>query len=161
MNDRANIVIERTYAAEPEELWGLWTTKAGFESWWGPQGFRSDVHKIEARQDGALHYDMVADAPEVVAEMAKLDRPPSHGIRGTFSEFKPHERLVLSQIIDFLPGVEPYNSTIEVEFFPAGEGHVRMVVTLWPMHDAETSAMQKEGFLSQLSKLDERYGWQG
>lgn len=153
MNDNANIVIERTYAAQPEELWGLWTTKAGFESWWGPQGFHTDVRRIEARQDGALHYDMV--------EEAKLDRPPSQGVRGTFSEFKPHERLVLTQIIDFLPGVEPYNSTIVVEFFPAGEGRVRMVVTLWPMHDAETSGMQKEGFLSQLSKLDERYGWKG
>src|SRR5690606_28207313 len=92
MNDKANIVIERTYAAQPEELWGLWTTKAGFESWWGPQGFHTDVRRIEARQDGALHYDMV--------EEAKLDRPPSQGIRGTFSEFKPHERLVLTQIID-------------------------------------------------------------
>ncbi len=108
-----------------------------------------------------MWYSMQASARDIWAGMAKLDRPPSHGIRGTFSEFKPHERLVLSQIIDFLPGVEPYNSTIEVEFFAAGEGHVRMVVTLWPMHDTETSAMQKEGFLSQLSKLDERYGWKG
>jgi uncharacterized protein YndB with AHSA1/START domain len=31
----ASIVIERTYAASAQELWDLWTTKAGFESWWG------------------------------------------------------------------------------------------------------------------------------
>jgi uncharacterized protein YndB with AHSA1/START domain len=29
-------VIERTYRATVQELWELWTTKEGFESWWGP-----------------------------------------------------------------------------------------------------------------------------
>ena len=33
---QAVIVIERTYRAQVEELWALWTTMAGFESWWGP-----------------------------------------------------------------------------------------------------------------------------
>jgi hypothetical protein len=33
------------------ELWKLWTTKDGFESWWGPEGFRADVHTIEAREE--------------------------------------------------------------------------------------------------------------
>src|SRR5690606_34886017 len=31
---QATVVIERTYRARVEELWELWTTKAGFESWW-------------------------------------------------------------------------------------------------------------------------------
>ena len=37
------VVIERTYRAQAEELWDLWTTKTGFESWWGPEGFRVEV----------------------------------------------------------------------------------------------------------------------
>ena len=40
---QSSIVIERTYAAQPQELWSLWTTKDGFQSWWGPEGFRADV----------------------------------------------------------------------------------------------------------------------
>ena len=32
------VVIERTYQARVEELWELWTTKEGFESWWAPEG---------------------------------------------------------------------------------------------------------------------------
>ncbi|HZV57405.1 MAG TPA: SRPBCC domain-containing protein [Sphingobium sp.] len=155
----SSLVIERTYTAEPKELWELWTTKEGFESWWGPQEFRADVHTIEPRQGGALHYDMVADTPEAVTAMEKMGAPTSHPCRGTFSEFRPHERLVLTQVIDFLPGVEPYDSTIAVDFFAAGEGRVRMVVTLSQMHDAATTGMQREGFLSQLSKLDKRYHW--
>lgn len=155
---KANIVIERTYKTRVEELWDLWTTKEGFASWWGPQDFRADVHTLEARLGGALHYDMVADTPEMVAAMKKMGRPPSHETRGTFTEFKPHERLVLTHVIEFLPGVKPYDNTMMVEFFPASGGRVRMVVTLSPMHDANFTKMQQEGFTSQLTKLDKRYG---
>jgi len=157
---KSSFVIERTYAAKPEELWELWTTKDGFESWWGPQEFRADVHMIEPRQGGALHYDMVANTPEAVAAMKGMGAPTTQPCRGIFSEFRPYERLVLTQTIDFLPGVEPYDSMIAVDFFAAAQGRARMVVTLSQMHDAATTGMQREGFLSQLSKLDKRYDWQ-
>jgi uncharacterized protein YndB with AHSA1/START domain len=153
----SNLVIERTYTADVDELWQLWTTKEGFESWWGPEQFRADVHKIEARLGGALHYDMVANTPEAVKAMEGMGAPTSQPCRGSFREFKPNERLLLTQVIDFLPGVAPYDSTIAVDFLLATDGRVRMVVTLSQMHDAATTAMQKEGFTSQLSKLDRRY----
>jgi hypothetical protein len=100
---------------------------------------------------------MIADAPEMIAAMKQMDRPSSHETRGTFSEMKPHERLAITHVIDFLPGVKPYDSTIVVEFFPAGES-VRMVVTLDPMHDEEFTKMQTMGFTSQLTKLDKPFG---
>lgn len=158
---KTSIVIERIYKAEPEELWALWTTKEGFESWWGPKGFRADVHRIEARLGGALHYDMVADTPAMVTAMKNMGQPPSTECKGSFSEFRPCERLALTQVIDFLPGVKPYDSRMEIDFIPASDGHVRMIVTLGQMHDAQTTKMQQEGFTSQLSKLDRHYSWQG
>jgi uncharacterized protein YndB with AHSA1/START domain len=158
---RPPIVVERTYKASVEQLWELWTTKEGFASWWGPQDFRADVHKLEPRLGGALNYDMVADTPQMIAAMKEMGQPPSHKTRGTFSEFKPYERLALTHVIDFLPGVKHYESTMLVEFFPVSGGRVRMVVTLSPMHDGDTSKMQHEGFTSQLTKLDKRFGWTG
>jgi uncharacterized protein YndB with AHSA1/START domain len=155
-SSKAKVIVERTYRARVEDLWELWTTKQGFESWWGPGGFRAEIHTIEARVGGALHYDMIADAPEMIAAMKQMGRPTSHASRGTFAEFSPHRRLTLTHMIDFLPGVKPYESTIEVEFFPAGE-FVRMVVTLYPMHDDEFTKMQAMGFTSQLTKLDRRF----
>ncbi|MFN3431430.1 MAG: SRPBCC domain-containing protein [Candidatus Sericytochromatia bacterium] len=155
--ERPKIVIERTYPGRAEEMWALWTTKEGFESWWGPVGFRADVQAIEGRQDGALHYDMVADTPEMIEAMKQMGQPASHPTRARFSEYRPYDRLVVTSVIDFLPGVDPYDSVIEVDFFPKGEA-VRMVVTLGPMHSDEFSGMQAEGFTSQLSKLDARFG---
>jgi len=153
---RQRVVIERAYKARVDELWALWTTKEGFESWRGPEGFRVEVHAIDARVGGKLHYDMIADAPEQIAAMKQMGQPVSHETRGTFTEVRTHERLSLTHVIDFLPGVAPYDSTMAVEFFPSGE-RVRMVVTLDPMHSDEFSKMQTMGFTSQLTKLDRRF----
>jgi uncharacterized protein YndB with AHSA1/START domain len=154
---RPKVVVERTYRARADELWELWTTKEGFESWWGPEGFRVEVHALEARVGGALHYDMIADAPEHIAAMKQMGRPVSHESHGTFTELRPHERLAITHVIDFLPGVEPYESTMAVDLFPSGDS-VRMVVTLDPMHTDEITKMSTMGFTSQLTKLDKRFG---
>ena len=153
------VIVERSYRAAVEDLWALWTTKAGFESWWGPEGFRVEVQALEARPGGALAYDMIADAPDAVAAMQRLGQPLSHATHGWFDEFRPHERLTLKHRIDFIAGVEPYESTIEVDFHPAGD-QVRMVVTLHPHRDPHWTRMSAEGFRSQLGKLDRRFGWQ-
>ena len=63
---------------------------------------------------------------------------------------------MLTQMIDFVPGVEPYESTIMVDFFPSGEW-VRMVVTLSPMHDEEFTKLASQGLVSQLANLDKRF----
>src|SRR5262249_13589733 len=95
MNEKsaAKTIGNRTYPAAPQELWELWTTKEGFESWWGRKGFRSVVHKIEAREGGELHYDMLAATPEMIECMDKTGQPRSHKTRGRFAEFKPYQRL--------------------------------------------------------------------
>jgi uncharacterized protein YndB with AHSA1/START domain len=152
----SHVVIERTYRARVEELWELWTTREGFESWWGPEGFRVEVYTLEPHVGGKLHYNMIAHAPEQLAAMRQLNRPPSHEVNARFSAWKPLEWLTITNSIDFLPGVEPYESTIHVEFFPAGAS-VRMVVTLDPMHSEEFTRMSKMGFTSQLTKLDRRF----
>ena len=42
------VVLERTYRATVQELWDLWTTREGFESWWAPAGCRAHVRTLEA-----------------------------------------------------------------------------------------------------------------
>jgi predicted enzyme related to lactoylglutathione lyase len=86
--------------------------------------------------------------------------PRARGARGRFAEFKPLERLTLVHEIDFIPRVEPYESTIEVDFHASGD-HARMVVTLHPHRDPHWTKMSAEGFRSQLTKLDKRFGRTG
>jgi hypothetical protein len=99
---------------------------------------------------------MIADSPEMIAAMKQMGQPPSHATRSRFTEFRPQSRLVLTNVIDFIPGVAAYESKIAVDFFSAG-GSVRMVVVLDALHSDEFTKMQKEGFTSQLAKLDQRF----
>ena len=46
---------------------------------------------------------------------------------------------------------------IEVDFHASGD-HARMVVTIHPHCDAHWTKMATEGFRSQLTKLDKRFG---
>jgi predicted 3-demethylubiquinone-9 3-methyltransferase (glyoxalase superfamily)/uncharacterized protein YndB with AHSA1/START domain len=153
---RPPVVIERLYRARAEDLWELWTTKQGFESWWGPAGFRVEVHAIDARAGGLLHYDMIADTPEMTEAMRRMGRPPSHGTRARYVELDLHRHIVITHVIDFLPGVQAYDSTLRVNFCASGD-YVRMVVTLEPMHDQAFTDMSAMGFSSQLGKLNARF----
>src|SRR5215831_1370215 len=102
--------FERYYDAAVEDLWDLWTTKEGFESWWGPQGFRVEVHTIDARGGGALFYDMIAVGAAQIAALKHMGMPASHETRGQFVEVEPHRQLQIRHIIDFIPGLEPYEN---------------------------------------------------
>jgi uncharacterized protein YndB with AHSA1/START domain len=149
---RPPIVIERSYEAAVEDLWELWTTKDGFESWWGPEGFRVEVHAIEPRVGGKLSYDMIAVGAEQVAWMKGAGMPLSHPTTSKFVEVVPLRRLKILSVIDFLPGVEPYDNHILVEFEPKGSS-VRMVVSIEPHRDEKFTGMAVAGFESQLTKL--------
>jgi uncharacterized protein YndB with AHSA1/START domain len=149
---RQPLKFERSYDAPVEDLWDLWTTKEGFESWWGPQGFRVEVHKLDLRLGGELLYDMIAAGAEEIEHMKSAGMPVSHETRGTFVEIQTHSRLKILHVIDFIPGVKPYENNIAVEFIPEGAS-VRMVVTIDPHQDEEWTRMAGEGFASQLTKL--------
>ena len=153
---RSSTVIERTYRTRVEELWDLWTTKEGFESWWGGEGSRVEVHTIEAREGGALHYDMIAVVPADRATRSELGLAPSSSVRARFKEFRPYQRLILAHVFDFVPGVKPYEQLIAVEFFPAGDS-VRMVTTIEPLHNEEFTQTSIRVFSRQLEMLEGRF----
>jgi len=80
----------------------------------------------------------------------------SSSVRARFTEFKPYQRLILAHVIDFVPGVKPYEQTIAVDFFPAGDT-VRMVSTIEPMHNEEFTQTSIRVFTSQLEMLEGRF----
>jgi uncharacterized protein YndB with AHSA1/START domain len=155
-SSRSSTVIERTYRTRVEDLWGLWTTKDGFESWWGGEGSRVEVQTIETREGGALHYTMIATAPADIVARSRMDLPPSSSVRARFTEFRPHQRLVLAHVMDFVPGVTRYEQTIAVDFFPSGDT-VRMVTTIAPLHNEEFTQTSIRVFTSQLKMLEGRF----
>lgn len=67
--------LERTYDAPPEVIWELWTTAAGIEEWWAPDGFENQVNELDLRPGGRLIYMMTTTAPEQVEFMNNAGMP--------------------------------------------------------------------------------------
>jgi uncharacterized protein YndB with AHSA1/START domain len=151
--ERRRITIERTYNASVQDLWDLWTTKEGIESWWGPDGFATKVLEIALRPGGQLLYEMTAIASAQVEFMKKAKMPLTNQNRITYTEVIPNRRIAYTHLADFIPGVEPYDVGAVVEFHVDGQS-VRMVLTFDPMHDEQWTRRAVMGHESQLGKLD-------
>ena len=155
MSNKEKIVIERTYAASVEDVWELWTTAAGIESWWAPDGFTAHVSKLDLTPGGELLYSMTATGPAQIEFMKNAGMPLSTESHKRYTEVSPGRRLAYMSLVDFVPGVEPYEFETAVDFDQAADG-VRTVMTVEPMHDDEWTqrlTMGRENELDNLAKL--------
>ena len=80
------VTLTRLYAAPRALVWQAWTDAAHLARWFGPRGFTSSVPELDLRVGGALR--SVMHGPD------GNDYP----MKGIFSEVKPPERLVFSNI---------------------------------------------------------------
>jgi uncharacterized protein YndB with AHSA1/START domain len=150
---RARFSIERSYAAMIEECWALWTTRAGIESWWGPEGFDVKVTAIDLRAGGEMVYHMTAVAAEQVQFMQRAGMPLTTEARVTYTEVAPPGRLAFKTLADFVPGVTAYEvgTLVELQAMAAG---TRLLLTFDAMHDDVWTERARAGHESQLRKLD-------
>lgn len=100
--------IERVYDASAEDVWDLWTTSEGIESWWAPDGFEVKVRVSDLRPGGELIYEMTATGPEQIQFMQGAGMPLTTKSRKTFAELARPSRIAYMSLADFIPGVEPY-----------------------------------------------------
>ncbi|MER2562760.1 MAG: SRPBCC domain-containing protein [Myxococcaceae bacterium] len=149
------ITLERTFDATLREVWELWTTKDGIESWWGPEGFHVEVHALDLRPGGLLLYAMVADTPETIALMQRQGMPTSTEARITYRDIVPLKRLAYSHLADFIPGVAAYDVETVVTLEQLGP-KVKMTLTFDRMHDQLWTDRAAAGWQMELDKLAKR-----
>ena len=150
---RKTFSIERKFSASVEDVWELWTTEVGIESWWGPEGFEVAVTSLDLRPGGELVYVMTATAPEQVAFMKRAAMPLSTETRVTYTEVAPPRRLAYKIRADFVPDVAPYEVATVVELEAMAEG-TKLTVTFDAMHDDLWTERARAGHESQMRKLD-------
>jgi uncharacterized protein YndB with AHSA1/START domain len=150
---RQKIKIERSYRAPLEDVWELWTTKEGIESWWGPEGFAVTVQALDLRVGGRLLYTMTAVLPAQIEFMKRAGMPLSTPARITYTAIEPQRRLAYTHAVDFVPGVEAYEVVTLVELQPSGDS-VRLLLTLDAMHDEMWTERMAKGWESELGKLE-------
>jgi uncharacterized protein YndB with AHSA1/START domain len=150
---KKRITIERSYDATLEEVWEMWTTKDGIEPWWGPEGFTVTVQLLELRPGGELHYTMTATGPDQVAFMKQAGMPLATKTKIRYDEVKPPHRLAYTNLVDFVPGVEPYENGTQIDLALV-DGKVNLRLTIDAMHSEEWTERAVMGWKSELGKLD-------
>ena len=153
MSASQRLTMRRTLTATLAEVWELWTTKDGIESWWGPKGFRVEVDHLDLRDGGQLRYRMIATDPDTIRFIGKAGMPFEQAVSVTFGDVVPLRRLVLSTRVDFVPGMASYAVESSIELEQEGS-QVHMTIHLDPMHDQVWSERSLAGWHSQLDKLD-------
>lgn len=149
---RRKITLERTFRASIQEVWGLWTTREGIESWWGPDGFAVKVHSLDLRPGGEFAYAMTAIARDQLEFLKKAGMPATTESRAIFTEVDPPRRLSYNHMADFIQGVEPYRVPTTVELEETSQG-VRLTVSFEAMHDERWTNLAVMGWESQLNRL--------
>jgi uncharacterized protein YndB with AHSA1/START domain len=151
--NRKRITLERLYQATLQDVWDLWTTKDGIESWWGPGGFAVTVRRLDLRPGGELLYSMTAIASPQIEFMKKRGMPLTQELRITYTEVVPLRRLAYVHLADFIPGVEPYDVATIVELQPAAHD-VRLTLTFDAMHSDEWTERAVMGWNVELGKAE-------
>ena len=126
--------LEHTYDAPAQLIWQMWTTAAGLEDGWAPDGFETRVSQLELRAGGQLRYTMTATGPDQVAFVRSLGMPLSNEFRRTFTEVAAPTRLAYLSLIDWVPDHEPYQHLTVVDIEPIGD-RTNVVMTVDPLHD--------------------------
>ena len=147
-----SITIERIYSACIEDVWAMWTTKEGIESWWGPGGFAVHVRSIDLRPGGELRYAMTAVARPQIEFMKKAGLPLTNEHRIVYTDVAPRSRLAYSHLVDFIPDVASYEVAMVVDLYQTASG-VRMVLTIDRMHDDVWTQRAVAGWEMELDTL--------
>jgi uncharacterized protein YndB with AHSA1/START domain len=152
--------LERAFDAPPELVWEMLTTPAGLEEWWGPDGFNTEVSKLELVAGGEIRYSMTAIDPEQVAFVQSLGLPLTSEFRRTLIEVTPPARLAYISLIDFVPDQEPYEHLTVIDIEPAGP-RTRVVMTLDPLHDEAWTHEYRDHRAKELENLQLAVGRRG
>jgi uncharacterized protein YndB with AHSA1/START domain len=152
MTERRKVVVERTYDASPPEVWEMWTTSHGIESWWGPDGFEVEVHVLDVRPGGRLSYSMKTVGAEHVEYMKQSGLPLVTTLDVVYTEVNPFTRLSYTNVVDFIPDVDTYEAGTTVELTPTATGtHLKLI--LEAMHDEEWTGRAVAGWENELERL--------
>jgi uncharacterized protein YndB with AHSA1/START domain len=152
---RKQITMERTFVATLDEVWELWTTKEGIESWWGPVGFETRVAKLELRVGGALEYSITAVGPDQIRFMKEAQQPLTQHMKARYTVVQPKTAAAWQNLVEFIPGVTPYEVESRFDLEARGK-QVHMKLRFDAMHDDRFTQLAEMGWKEELGKLEQR-----
>lgn len=147
------VTLERSFEAPLDDVWELWTTPDGIEAWWGPDGFEVRVEALDFRVGGTLVYVMSAVGADQIAFMQRANQPSSTRLRARYTLIEPKRLVAWQNLVEFVPGVAPYEVETRVELREENPGRVYLRLVLEAMHDDYYTGLATAGWKNELDKL--------
>jgi len=125
------VVIERIFDAPIGLIWQMWTEPEHFKAWYGPNGAKVPVAKMDLRVGGRRQVCMEMDTPAGLMQM---------WFTGEYREIVQNERLVYTESMSDedgnavppsdlgMPGEHPKTTQVTVELEDVAGG-TRMLMT--------------------------------
>lgn len=133
--------IERVLKAPPRKVYEMWTTRAGLEKWFVPDGWTAKVTKLDVRVGGEY-------------EITFTQGDQTIRNHGTYRTVEPGRRLAWLWKFDIFlaPDEEPYDVPISVNFQEVAGG-TKMTFRQGPLATAEHTEGSRQGVMSNFEKL--------
>lgn len=140
----APLRFSRTFHARPEIVFKAWSSAEHVGRWYCPEGCELLEAKVELRVGGP--FEIVLGTPL-----------GARRIRGTFTEIRPRERLVIDTLIEEVSGEPLFRAYMEIDFSEALGGTKLDIVQTWtvlvPDEDSPVESA-RHGWNSTLDKLE-------
>ena len=124
------VVLARVFNAPRELVFKAWTDKAHIANWFGPKGFTTTTHEMDARVGGLWRFEMKAPDGTLFSN------------RVVFLEIKAPERLVYDHGADV--DNDPGRFRVTITFDSQSDG--KTVVTLRQLHPSKERRAAVIGF---------------
>ena len=124
------VVLSRVFNAPRELVFKAWTDKAHIANWFGPKGFTTTTHEMDARVGGLWRFEMKAPDGTLFSN------------RVVFLEIKAPERLVYDHGADV--DNDPGRFRVTITFDSQSDG--KTVVTLRQLHPSKERRAAVIGF---------------
>jgi uncharacterized protein YndB with AHSA1/START domain len=151
--DRERITLQREYSGSVAEIWDLWTSAPGIESWWGPDGFTVTVSENNLTPGGRLRYTMTTVGTEQIAFMQSVGMPLASDVVNTYVAVRAPSHVEFTTLADFVPGVAPYEVRTTLDLEVRGDSTL-LTLRFDAMHNAEWTERARLGHESELDRLE-------
>lgn len=153
--EQKTLSIERSFATTKEKLWQVYTDKALFEAWWGPEGWETTTKEFDFRPGGRIHYGMKCVDPNQTEWFGKQ----SWGVMEIETIDDQHMFVARDFFCDadgsLTPGMPSQKFIVELV---EENGQIRLINRSLVDSAEQLEVLMKmgmvEGFDSQLNKLE-------
>ncbi len=121
------IVLSRVFDAPRALVFRVWTEREHVARWFGPRGFTTTVHEMDARVGGRWRFEM--RAPDGTVFPNRID----------YLEIVPPERLVFDHGSDRDDGDDPQQFRVTITFDEQRDGKTVHTTVTFAEHQGKTT----------------------